>query len=234
MSSNHKAPLAAFVVVALACVVVLATNSMRSYARDAWHQFAAPVVSGLTLVPSLGGGDSSPAPVAHDVADDATPAAQPPAAATPAVAVTAAKPAKQHHHRHHTHAKTTPATKTTPAPPTPPTPQPATPPPATPAWPSYHQPSWSANVHQSALPASTHPAANQGNHFGQSKQLTGLNHGQSNQSPFGMRPGRGVAKGLQKTAKTPFAATDKLSQSPNRGFGLSSAHVSMFGSHRGH
>lgn len=50
MSSNHKAPLAAFVVVAIACVVVLATNSMRSYARDAWHTFAAPVVGGLQLV----------------------------------------------------------------------------------------------------------------------------------------------------------------------------------------
>lgn len=49
MSSNHKAPLAAFVVVAIACVVVLATNSMRSYARDAWHTFAAPVVGGLQL-----------------------------------------------------------------------------------------------------------------------------------------------------------------------------------------
>jgi hypothetical protein len=50
VSSNHKAPLAAFVVVAIACVVVLATNSMRSYARDAWSNFAAPVVSGLLLV----------------------------------------------------------------------------------------------------------------------------------------------------------------------------------------
>jgi len=52
VSSNHKAPLAAFVVVAIACVVVLATNSMRSYARDAWRDFAAPVVSGLALLPS--------------------------------------------------------------------------------------------------------------------------------------------------------------------------------------
>lgn len=49
MSSNHKAPLAAFVVVAIACVVVLATNSMRSYARDAWRSFAAPVIGGLHL-----------------------------------------------------------------------------------------------------------------------------------------------------------------------------------------
>lgn len=50
MSSNHKAPLAAFAVVAIACVVVLATNSMRSYARDAWHTFSAPVVNGLSLI----------------------------------------------------------------------------------------------------------------------------------------------------------------------------------------
>jgi hypothetical protein len=49
VSSNHKAPLAAFVVVAIACVVVLATNSMRSYARDAWRSFAAPVIGGLHL-----------------------------------------------------------------------------------------------------------------------------------------------------------------------------------------
>lgn len=52
MSSNHKAPLAAFVVVAIACVVVLATNSMRSYAGDALRTFAAPVVSGLQLIES--------------------------------------------------------------------------------------------------------------------------------------------------------------------------------------
>ena len=50
MSSNHKAPLTAFVVVAIACVVVLATNSMRSYAKDAWSSFAAPVVAGLQLM----------------------------------------------------------------------------------------------------------------------------------------------------------------------------------------
>jgi len=39
-------------VVAIACVVVLATNSMRSYARDAWRSFAAPVVTGLQLIES--------------------------------------------------------------------------------------------------------------------------------------------------------------------------------------
>lgn len=50
MSSNHKAPLAAFLVVAIACIVVVATNSMRSYARDAWQSFSAPVVTGLQLI----------------------------------------------------------------------------------------------------------------------------------------------------------------------------------------
>jgi len=53
VSSNHKAPLAAFVVVAIACVVVIATNGMRSYARLPWVQVAAPVVNGARLLPII-------------------------------------------------------------------------------------------------------------------------------------------------------------------------------------
>jgi hypothetical protein len=230
VSSNHKAPLAAFVVVALACVVVLATNSMRSYARDAWRQFAAPVVSGLTLVPHSGGG-SSPTPAAPDVAEHAADDAQAATNATPAVALTVAKakPARHahHHHRHHP-AKTTPASDTTPAPADP---QPATPqPPATPTWPSHSHTSWPTAVHQPTWPASTTPAANQGNHFGQNRQLTGLKHGPGNRGLPGMAPGRGVAKGLNKTAKTPFAAADKLPTSSSKGFGFPGHAASSFGS----
>ena len=70
MSSNHKAPLAAFVVVAIACVVVLATNSMRSYARDAWRDFAAPVVSGLALLPSEHQKPATPVVTATSAAAD--------------------------------------------------------------------------------------------------------------------------------------------------------------------
>jgi hypothetical protein len=232
VSSNHKAPLAAFVVVALACVVVLATNSMRSYARDAWRQFAAPVVSGLTLVPHPDA-SSSTTPVAHDAAAtpdttvDTTADAKSPANATPAVAVTTTKRASHHRHRHHP-AKSTPASTTTPAPPSVP---PATPkPPAVPAWPSHgpshiNHSSWPATVHQPGWPASnTHPAANQGNHFGQNKQFAGNKHGQSNQGWQGMAPGKGLAKGLHKSANTPYAAADKLPQSSHRGFGFSSGH----------
>jgi hypothetical protein len=223
VSSNHKAPLAAFVVVALACVVVLATNSMRSYARDAWRQFAAPVVSGLTLVPHPGGG-SSTTPVAHDAAvtPDTTVDEKSPTKATPAVVVTTTKRAS-HHHRHHP-AKSTPASTTTPAPPSVP---PATPkPPAVPGWPS-HGPSHSTH---STWPASVHqPAADHGNHFGQTKQLTRSKHGLGNQGWPGMAPG----KGLHKSAKTPYAAAaDKLPTSSHRGFGLSSGHGHSFGGHR--
>jgi len=64
VSSNHKAPLTAFVVVAIACVVVLATNSMRSYAKDAWRSFAAPVVAGLQLMEIQQGETLQPSPPA--------------------------------------------------------------------------------------------------------------------------------------------------------------------------
>lgn len=240
MSSNHKAPLAAFVVVALACVVVLATNSMRSYARDAWRQFAAPVVTGMHLVPNLGG-DSSTTPAGQDVAVDA-PADAPAGTAaktrsatdaTPAVVVTKstkAKPAK-HRHRHHP-AKTTPASNTTPVPPAPAT----LPVPATPTWPSpgpwrSNHSSWPAAVHQPSLPASTHVAANQGNPVGQAKQSTGLRHGVG--WP-GMAPGKGVAKGLHKNANTPYGATlPQSSQGRWSGHGQGSwGHGQSFGWHR--
>lgn len=68
MSSNHKAPLTAFVVVAIACVVVLATSSMRSYARDAWRSFSAPVVDGLSLIHRDGAHPVAPRPATQTLA----------------------------------------------------------------------------------------------------------------------------------------------------------------------
>ena len=82
MSSNHKAPLTAFVVVAIACVVVLATNSMRSYAKDAWRSFAAPVVAGLQLMEIQQGETlqpSTPAKPAAPATVDSTPVVSSPA-----------------------------------------------------------------------------------------------------------------------------------------------------------
>jgi hypothetical protein len=73
------------------------------------------------------------------------------------------------------------------------------------------------------------PAADHGNHFGQTKQLTRSKHGLGNQGWPGMAPG----KGLHKSAKTPYAAAaDKLPTSSHRGFGLSSGHGHSFGGHR--
>lgn len=96
MSSNHKAPLAAFVVVAIACVVVLATNSMRSYARDAWLSLASPVISGLEL-------NAQPKQAPRVAQADAAPVVPAPAA----IRTTAPAPhrvvAHAHHSTHHSH-----------------------------------------------------------------------------------------------------------------------------------
>lgn len=228
MSSNHKAPLAAFVVVALACVVVLATNSMRSYARDAWRQFAAPVVTGLSLVPSRGG-DSSTTPAGHDVAVDAPADTHSEADVTPAVVITKAEPTRQHHHRHHP-AKTTPASDPAPqlAAPQPPV-MPAMP--ATPAW-SSHGPwhgnhsSWPAAVHQ---PTRTHPA-------GRSDHSTGLERGPSSQARSGKAPDKDGAKGLHRSARTPYGTATPSSSSQGRWSGHhahgSWGHGPSFGWHR--
>lgn len=93
MSSNHKAPLAAFVVVAIACVVVLATNSMRSYAVDAWRSFAAPVVNGLSLLPS-----DHHEPAKAVVASDAVLTADP--ATAPSVPALDVATLRRHHSGH--------------------------------------------------------------------------------------------------------------------------------------
>jgi hypothetical protein len=194
VSSNHKAPLAAFVVVALACVVVLATNSMRSYAHDAWRQFAAPVVTGLTLVPSLGG-DSATSPSVRDAAADTTADTAPDTSvdahsstdATPAVAVTKAKPAA--HHRHPHPAKTTPASDPTPAAPQPPATA------ATQTWPvgaTSHSNHPSATAHQPAWTGSTRPAADRGHRFGHHEQSTGSQHHPGTRGWQDRTPGRGM------------------------------------------
>lgn len=238
MSSNHKAPLAAFVVVALACVVVLATNSMRSYARDAWRQFAAPVVTGLTLVPHVGGSATSPAHTADATATtpDVTTGTHTAVAAVPAVALITTQPATPHGHRHHP-AKTTPASDTTPVPPTPvaPPPTPVTPPPApaTPAWSHgpWHgtHPAGPAAAHQPTRPASTHPTADRGHHVGQSKQPAGLDRGPGHRGWSSTAPARG-SHGHQST-KASYAADG--SQSPSRGQGHAWGHGQSFGP-RGH
>ena len=233
MSSNHKAPLAAFVVVAIACVVVLATNSMRSYARDAWRDFAAPVVGGLALLPSTTHHDATP-PTSGKTAtvDEAV------APADPVVVTTTPRPHRGVHRAHHAStlgtatapsvspASTVSATNAASTVPTPPSP--------TPqhgafgghrGWGQGQRNGWTYGQHGGAPSFANTAASGHGSDWGTTGPWhgNGTKHGPS--APKSSKSSTMTHGPSWKTAKT------YASSSLNRGQGAKGAPVKMGSSH---